>query len=119
MNLPTRIEQAEPGQEWELDPLAERAELKRLSEGLSYRQMGEATGVAFSTIARVLGGTGCFNRESARKIGKWLGDDVSEIVPAEDREFAEELGRVCARAFQAEIMSIIAASLKARETSRG
>ena len=94
------------------DPLVMRANERRIAEGLSFRRMGIATGVDFGTLARVLNGKGTFGRENARKIGLWLGDDVSEIIPASASKAAEEIGRAIARSATAEIEAIVRAILE-------
>jgi len=95
-----------------MDSLATIVAHERTRQGLSLRALGKASGVAFSTLARVERGEGAYDQESERKLRLWLGEDVSTIVSAEEQEKAEELGRIMARACADEIMNIVRAALQ-------
>lgn len=88
--------------------LINRVKAKRQAEGLSIRQTGAATGVAFSLIAKSEGSPDRgLSRENERKLRAWLGDDVSAVPSDVMLKRAEELGRAMARACGAEIIKIV------------
>lgn len=96
-----------------LADLARRVEERRISEGLSYRDLGKLTGVPFSTLARVARAEGNFSRESERKLRIWMGEPATHITPVDLQRQAEELGRAAARAFQSELQDMLAAAIAA------
>jgi transcriptional regulator with XRE-family HTH domain len=92
--------------------VVERITVERKRQGLSLRALGTASGVAFSTLARVERGEGSYDAESERKLRAWLGEDVGHVLSADQIRAAEDLGRAIARACSDEIMAIVRTSLK-------
>ena len=58
-----------------------RVAAEMVSSRLSLRKVGELSGVAFSSLARVFRGEGSLSEESDRKLRRWLGDDVPDMPP--------------------------------------
>jgi hypothetical protein len=91
-----------------MEGLIARVMDRKAAERLSIRKLGDATGVAFSLLAKAAKDpTWQFNRENERKLRAWLGEDVSGIPDDATIRRAEELGRAMARACASEILRII------------